>query len=233
MRVELLPDESLEELRGGLQIIQNKKLYRFSEDSVLLSDFVDIEPGSRVIDLGTGSGVILLLLASREPNLKGVGVEIQTSLVDMARRSVCFNNLEHKIKIIQEDIKKLPASFKKQKWDLIVSNPPYIPLERGRKSPKEEIAVSRQEVLCSLGEVVFSAAELLPSGGSFALVYPAKRLTEAVFHLKNNKLEPLKMQLVSTKQNSQPYLVLIQAYKNAAPGLQVLPQKCLSPETRS
>lgn len=228
MSVELLPDESLEELRSGLQIIQNKKLYRFSEDSILLADFVDINPGSRVLDLGTGSGVLLLLLISREPNLLGVGVEIQSSLMDMARRSIRFNNLEDKIEIIQGDITKLPASFKKQKWDLIISNPPYIPLERGRKSPKEEIAVSRQEVLCRLENVVVSAAELLPSGGSLALVYPAQRLAEVIFHLQNNKLEPLKMQLVSSKQNTRPYLVLIQAYKDAAPGLQLLPQKHLS-----
>ena len=215
MKINLSPEETLEEINGGLMIIQNKNLYRFSEDSLHLADFVDMKPGSKVLDLGTGSGIILFLLYARDPYIRGTGVEIQSSLVEIARKSVAFNGLDDSIEIIQEDIRNLPGELEEEAWDVVTANPPYVPLDRGRKSPREEIAIARQEVSCCLEDVVRAASRMLKSGGSFALVYPVTRKVEAHHILKCYNLEPIRMEFVTSREDAHPYLLLLQAYKDA------------------
>lgn len=228
MELRLLSHESLEDLSGNIKIIQNKNLYRFNEDSVLLADFTRVDKKSRVVDLGTGSGVLLLLLFAREPSIEGVGVEIQRELAEMASRSVSYNGLAGKIKVINNDLKNAQQFLTKNSWDLVVSNPPYIPKGKGRTSPRREIAIARQEIYCTLQDVINTAAMLLKPGGSFAMVHRVERLPEIMVLFKKNDLEPRRMQLVAASENKAPYLVLIQSWKNSSPGLEVLPQKNLN-----
>ena len=228
MEFKLLPHESLEDLTGNIKIIQNKALYRFNEDSVVLAEFTQLDKKCRVVDLGTGSGVLLLLLLAREASMEGVGVEIQQALADMASRSISFNALGDKIKIINADLKKAHYFLQKNSWDLVISNPPYITMDTGRASPHKELAAARQEIYCTLQDVIHSAAMLLKPGGSFALVHRVERLPEIMVLLKESKLEPRKMQLVAASEDKAPYLVLLQSWKNSVPGLEMLPQKNLN-----
>ncbi len=221
---KLKSEEVLEDLDNELKIIQNKKLYRFSEDPVLLAKFTDVYAGNKIVDLGTGSGIILFLLYAKEPDIKAVGIEIQFFLADMATRSVKYNNLCEKIKILQEDLKKPYKYLKQNSWDLVVSNPPYIPLNKGRISPKKEIAAARQEVYCNLNDVISSAAFLLKKGGAFNMIHRAQRLPEIMYQLKDKELTPSKLQFVSSHEGKDPFLVLISAVKGVSTSFKILPQ---------
>lgn len=222
--LNLRPDEFFEDLNNNIKIIQNKKLYCFSEDPILLAGFTDVNAGNKVLDLGTGSGILLFLLYIKESDIEALGIEIQPSLADMASRSVKHNNLCEKIKILQGDLKKIDKYVSANSWDLVVSNPPYIPLDKGRISPKKEIAAARQEVYCKLSDIISSAAFLLRRGGVFNMIHRAQRLPEIMNKLKENKLYPHKLQMIASHEKKDPFLVLINAVKDISTDFKVLPQ---------
>lgn len=223
MNVELKEKERIDDLEyKGLKIIQNTDGFCFGIDAVLLSDFAkEIKNNSKVLDLGTGTGILSILLSGKTNLNKIYGIEIQKEVADMARRSVELNNLENKIEIINKNIKDLDEIFEKNSFDAIVTNPPYKKLNTGEKNEKENKLISRHEITASLEDFIRISFNLLKDKGAFYMVHRPERLSEIIYKLKQNKLEPKIIKLVYSSINSEPKLVLIKAVKNAKEFLKI------------
>ena len=183
---QLKPGERIDDLqRSGYGIIQKEGAFRFGMDAVLLSGFADVRKGETAVDLGTGTGIIPILLEAKTPGRKFYGVEIQPEMADMAGRSVLLNGLEEKVTIVQGDIKMLlkgtellPAELF-GRTDAVTSNPPYMKSEHGLRNPDDALAIARHEVSCTLEDVCSAAARLLRCGGRFYMVHRPHRLPTA------------------------------------------------------
>jgi len=220
----LLPHETLDSLRpGNFQIIQAKRGYRFSLDPVLLCAFARVFTGERVADLGTGSGVVPLLLAGRTGAEKIVGVELQPALADRARRSVLLNRLEGKIDILEEDLRLLKKSLAPQSFDVVVANPPFRPPGAGRRAPVDERAAARHELAGSLFDFLRAAAYLLNNGGRFYIVFLAERLAELLAGMREQRLEPKRLRCVHSRGGEKGNLVLVEGRLGGRAGLAVEP----------
>ncbi|KJS18796.1 MAG: hypothetical protein VR72_21555 [Clostridiaceae bacterium BRH_c20a] len=218
--VDVRENESIDELiLGGLKIIQKTGGFRFSLDAVLLAHFATVKKGYKVIDLGTGTGVIPLILTTRALELNITGVEIQEEVAQRAKRSLALNQLKN-IKIITADLRNLGEEHLGH-YDLVISNPPYLTLNQGKISPSEEIALSRHEIKCSLEDLIRSAQKLIKNQGRFALIHRAERLAEIIAYLKVYKLEPKRIRLIHPYLAEAANLVLIEVIKGAKPGLTV------------
>ena len=219
---ELLPSESLDTLHaGGVKIIQPRTGYRFSLDPLLLTSFADIPAMSKVADLGTGSGVIPLLLAQAGKGREFVGIELQAELAERAGRSVALNGLEDRIRIVRADLRDLPAEFKAGSFDTAVTNPPYRRPASGRVAPGAERGAARHELAGGLADFLRTAAFLLNNGGRFFVVYLAERLAELVDEMRTFRLEPKRLRTVHSRAGDPARLVLVEGRKNARPGLTV------------
>ena len=189
--LKLKKNEKIEDLEAkGLKIIQAKDSYRFSVDSVLLLNFVRLKNFENIIDLGTGSGIIPLLLFGKRKGLSIYGIEIQKDLADMARRSVELNKLQNSITIIQEDFRKLKNIFKNQQFDVVVSNPPYISLGKGKINPSSSKAIARHELKGGLEDIITVSNYLLKDKGRIYLIYKSAKLIRLVITLKKYDIEP-------------------------------------------
>ena len=220
----LEPGERLDDLLvGGLYIIQGADAFRFSLDAVLLTHFTTIKARDKVVDLGTGTGIIPILLTTRAPDLEITGVEIQEEAALRAARSVQFNALEDRISIKQGDLRRIAALMPGYRADLVISNPPYLPLGQGQVSPNQQLAVSRHEVHCRFADVVEAAAYLTGTGGRFTFVQRPWRLTEIFSSLNKSPLEPKRLRFVHSREDAEPHLVLMECRRDARPGLTVLP----------
>ncbi|WP_422446177.1 tRNA1(Val) (adenine(37)-N6)-methyltransferase [Thermoanaerobacterium sp. DL9XJH110] len=218
------PTERIDDLLcRGLKIIQDEKSYRFAIDAVLLSNFVKAGPKDRVIDLGTGSGVIPLLLSAKTGAREIVGVEIVEEAAERACRSVAMNGLEDRIKIVCGDLKEAPRIFGKESFSVAVSNPPYMRLGEGKISPRRETALARHEVAATLSDVIKAAGELLCFGGRFYMVYRTVRLVDCVYELRNHALEPKLLRPIQPGRDREFNLFLVMARKGGRPGIKVLP----------
>ena len=214
MEAELRDGERLDELqRNGYRIIQNKERFCFGMDAVLLSGFAQVKPGERVIDLGTGTGIIPLLLEAKYEGDHYTGLEIQRDMADMALRSVALNGLGHKITIIEGDICNAGDLLGLACFDVVTSNPPYMNDAHGLKNPDLPKAIARHEVLCTLEDVVREAARLLRPGGRFYMVHRPHRLIEIITALTSHKLEPKRMKLVHPYIDKEANMVLIEAVR--------------------
>ena len=214
MEIILKDNEHLDELqRNGYQIIQNPEKFCFGMDAVLLSGFAKVKPGGKVLDLGTGTGIIPILMEAKTPAAHLTGLEIQEESADMARRSVQLNGLSEKIDIVTGDIKEADKLFKSASFDVITSNPPYMIGEHGLQNPDAPKAIARHEVLCTLEDVVNQAAKLLKSGGHFFMVHRPFRLAEIISVMIKYKLEPKRMQLVYPFVDKEPNMVLIEGVR--------------------
>lgn len=211
-----LGNEVTETLKqNGYKIIQDKKRFCFGIDAVLLADYVEVRNGDNIYDLGTGNGIIPLLLAG-SPRLNHVtGLEIQAECADMAGRSVSLNNLENKISIVQGDIKEVQKLFPKAKADAVTSNPPYMIFQHGKQNPGDSKAIARHEVLCNLEDIIRAADYLLKPQGRFYMIHRPFRLAEIISTLCRYKLEPKRMQLIYPFADKEPNMVLIEARKFA------------------
>ena len=210
----LLPGERLDDLeRNGYKIIQNPRRFCFGMDAVLLSGFAKVRKGETAIDLGTGTGIIPILLEAKTPGRHFIGLEIQEESADMARRSVACNHLEEKIDIVTGDLCHAPELFGRGTFDVVTSNPPYMNDFHGLKNPSDAKAIARHEVKCTLDDVVASAAALLKSGGRFYLVHRPFRLVEIFTALTKYKLEPKRMRMVHPFVDKEPNMVLIEAVR--------------------
>lgn len=217
MEVILKDNERIDDLQlNNLKIIQNKDGFCFGIDAVLLSDFAkDIRNNSMVLDLGTGTGIIGILLCAKTKLYKIYGIDIQENVCNMALRSIKLNNLEDKFKIINTNIKDLINTFKENSFDAIVSNPPYKKDNSGLKNESETKLISRHEITASLEDFISISSKLLKNNGSIYMVHRPERLSDLFYLLKKYNLEPKKLRMVQSYQESKPKLVLVKATKNA------------------
>lgn len=222
--IPLHPEETLDDLRlGGLKIIQARAGYRFSLDPILLCGFVDRQGVEAAVDLGTGSGVIPLILARTSVVNRIVGVELQPGLADRARRSVGLNGLGERIEIVEGDLRQLPRALGIGSFDLVLSNPPFRQGGSGRIAPNGERAAARHELAGGLEDFLKTAALLLRPGGRCCLIYLAERLTDLLVELRRAGLEPKRLRTVQSREGEGPRLVLVEARKGGRPGLAVEP----------
>lgn len=218
----LYPGERLDELhRNGYYIIQNPERFCFGMDAVLLSGFAQIKPGEQAIDLGTGNGIIPILLEAKTQAAHITGLEIQPENVDMACRSVILNHLEEKITITQGDIKDASNIFGASSFHVVTTNPPYMTGSHGLTNENPAKAVARHELLCTLTDVVRESARLLVPGGRFYMVHRPFRLAEIFGTMSQYGIEPKRMQLVHPFVNKEPNMVLIEGLRGGRPRITV------------
>ena len=207
-------DERIDDLqRNGYRIIQKKKGFCFGMDAVLLSGFAQVKEGEVAVDLGTGTGIIPILLEAKTKGKHFTGLEIQEEVAEMAGRSVRLNQLENRVDIVRGDIKEASRLFGKASFDVVTSNPPYMNDNHGLKNPELPKAIARHEVFCTLDDVCREASLLLKSGGRFYMVHRPHRLAEIITALKTYKLEPKRMKLVHPFVDKEANMVLIEAVR--------------------
>jgi tRNA1Val (adenine37-N6)-methyltransferase len=222
MTINLKEKERLDELqRNGYKIIQNPEKFCFGMDAVLLSGFARAGEGDKVLDLGTGTGIIPILMEAKTKAAHLTGLEIQEESADMAMRSVALNNLQDKIAIVQGDLREAGTLFGAASFDVITCNPPYMTSNHGLQNLKAPKAIARHEILCTLEDVVSQAAGLLKPGGNFFMVHRPFRLAEIMVLLHEYRLEPKRMQLVYPYVDKEPNMVLIEANRGGKPRITV------------
>ena len=221
MEIELKENERIDDLEfKGLKIIQNKEGFCFGIDSVLLSDFAKNIKNSKVIDLGTGTGIINILLSGKTNNCNFTGVEIQEEVAEMACRSIKLNNLEDRIKVINESILNLKNTFQRKEFDVVVTNPPYKKINTGIINKEDKKIISRHEITASLEDFVQTAAYLLKDYGEFYMVHRPDRLVDIFSIMRKEKIEPKKIRFVYPDKNKKANLVLIKGVKLGNPFLE-------------
>ena len=224
MQVEIKADERLDDLElKGLKIIQDPSKFCFGIDAVLLSAFAKVKPGEDVVDIGTGTGIIPLLLSAKTDAKYIKAVEIQPDMVDMAKRSVLYNNLQDRIEIICNDIKRSDSFIKKSSVDVVVSNPPYIKSSHAITNPKDSLRLARHEIACTLEDILSAASNMLKYHGRFYMIHKAHRLTEIVCKMREYKLELKRLRSIHPFADKPAKMVLIEGVKQANPWLDIDP----------
>lgn len=222
MEVSLKNNERIDDLqRNGYKIIQDPDRFCFGMDAVLLSGFANAKETDMLLDMGTGTGIIPILMEAKYKCKHLVGLEIQEDSADMARRSVNLNNLSEKIDIVTGDIKEAGSLFPSASFDIITCNPPYMIGQHGITNPEGPKAIARHEVLCTLEDVVSQAAKLLKPGGHYFMVHRPFRLAEIMNVMSKYKLEPKRMQLVYPYIDKEPNMVLIEGTRGGRPRMTV------------
>jgi len=211
METKLKQEERLDDLQvNGYEIIQHPGKFCFGMDAVLLSNFAKVKSGEWALDLGTGTGIIPILLTAKTQGEHFVGLEIQEESADMARRSVAHNHLEEKIKIVNGDIKEAAAIFGNASFDVITTTPPYMIGQHGIANASDTKAIARHEVLCTLDDILRESARLLRPGGRFYMVHRPFRLAEILSKMVEVKIEPKRMRMVHPFIDKEPNMVLIE-----------------------
>ena len=207
--------------QGRLKIIQPKQGYRFSIDAVLLAGLTLVRSQDVIVDLGTGCGIVPLLFAFHRSVKHITGIEIQESLVSMAKRNVLINGFEHLISIVQADLRDLEITRASGPMDLVVCNPPYGKLRSGRLNPNSSKAIARHELLATLADVVRTAAQLLHQKGRLAVIYPARRLANLLVEVTSGGFAPKKLTLIHSTLDEEAKLVHLESVKGGGEELQV------------
>ena len=218
----LKPNERIDDLqRNNYRIIQDPERFCFGMDAVLLSGFAKAKEGDHVIDLGTGTGIIPILMEAKTKASNLVGLEIQPESADMAQRSVELNHLEKKIRIVTGDIREASSIFGAATFDVVTSNPPYMTEHHGITNEESPKAIARHKLLCTLEDVICQAAKLLRPGGSFYMVHRPFRLVDIMVLMREYHLEPKRMKLVYPYIDKDPNMVLIEGLRGGRPRMTV------------
>lgn len=224
--MNILPGERIDDLQRKLpdgtelKIIQNPNWFCFGIDAVLLSDFAEIKKGDSVIDLGTGTGIIPLLIAAKTNAAHIDAVEIQKDVADMAMRSVKMNNLDDKINVVNADL----VDYKTAKqYNVVVCNPPYKTADSGLVNPEDKLKISRHEVCCTLHDVVKTASRILKPFGRFALIHRPERIVDIIYEMRLQKIEPKRIRYVHSNIEKPPVMVMIEGRKCAKPYMKTEP----------
>jgi tRNA1(Val) A37 N6-methylase TrmN6 len=216
------PGETVDGVLGGtVSLVQPRKGYRFSIDSVLLARFAAEKPVARAIDLGTGCGVVALCLLALGGAREAVGIDLQEAMVDRARRAVAGSRWASVASFLAGDLRRAPDLLPSGSFGLAVCNPPYRAVAAGRVSPDSATALARHEVACTLDDVASAAAYLLPQGGAFCAVYPAGRLTALLETCRGHGLEPRALRLVYPHPGANANLALLRCSRGKGEGLEV------------
>ena len=211
MITNLKQEERLDDLQvNGYEIIQHPGKFCFGMDAVLLSNFARVKKGESALDLGTGTGIIPILLSAKTQGERFVGLEIQEESADMATRSVLHNGLEEKIKIVNGDIKEAVEIFGPASFDVITTNPPYMIGQHGIANASDAKTIARHEVLCTLDDILRQSAKILRPGGRFYMVHRPFRLAEIFSKIVELKIEPKRMRMVHPFIDKEPNMVLIE-----------------------
>lgn len=223
--VILEPDQQIDELHiPGLKIIQSKNRFMYGIDAVLLSDFAKVKTGEEVVELGTGTGIIPILIAAKTKVKKITAFEIQKESAQMAKQSVALNKMDDKIQIVNESLENIHNVFSPQSVNVVISNPPYMKKSAAVKNSSDEIAIARHEIKCTLETVVKAAAFVLKPNGRFYMIHKPERLSEIIAEGIKNNLEVKRMKMVVPEKDKGPTMVLVEYVKCASSGMTVEPQ---------
>ena len=216
---------------GKIKVMQSRAGYRFSIDSVLLAFHAAPRPGDKVLDLGTGCGIISLIMAVRQPDIRIFAVELQTELAGLAEANVGQNQLANRIQVMHTDMRLLKPNMTGGPADLIVCNPPYRKPGSGRINPAQQRAVARHEIKVSLVDILETAHRMLRTAGRFVVIYSVERTTDIISCMRSEQIEPKFMRMIHSTRNSEAKLVLIEGVKGARPGLKVTPSLIIYDDT--
>lgn len=209
-------------LDGQLRVSQSVGGYRFSIDAVILAHHaLPGKPKARLLDLGTGCGIIPLLMAHRYPQVHITGVEIQSELAALARKNVTDNGFQSRITIVEGDFQQVQSYNMGAPMDLVISNPPYRKLKSGRINPQNQCALARHEIATSLDGLIKAMRRFLYTGGSGWLVYPVERLAELMIGMQSHHMEPKYLRMIHSNRDSEAMRCLLKVVKAARPGLRV------------
>jgi tRNA1Val (adenine37-N6)-methyltransferase len=227
-------DDTLDALFDGrLTLVQSRSGYRFSVDALLLAYFVTVKPEQRIVDLGTGNGVLALVLAHLHPSVTLTGVELQSAMTDRAERNVELNGLRDRIKILRADVRQIADRMSAADFDVAVCNPPYRQPSSGRISVNAERQAARHETHGDLHDFLRAAAHLLRQKGRVALCYSALRLTDLLTAMRQVRIEPKRLRIVHSFRRSEASLVLVEGVKEGRAGLTVAPPLILYRQGKS
>lgn len=216
--------ERLDDLQcNGLYLIQDPDKFCFGIDAVLLSNFVKVKKNGHVVDLCTGSGIVPILLSAKTGAKKITGIEIQSDIADMARRSVSYNKLDEKIDIINDDISNVLKYINNCSVDSVCVNPPYMKDTTAIKNPDLPMAIARHELLTDLETVINIASKLLKESGKFFMVHRPSRLSEIFASMRQNRIEPKRLRFIHPYIESKANLVLIEGAKGSGVWIDVEP----------
>lgn len=223
MDEKVFPGETVHDLQNGYHIIAHPDVFAFGTDAVLLAHFAQTAGCERAADLGTGSGILPILMCARNPELCVTGIEIQSRLADMAQRSVALNGLESRVRIVCGDLKDAP-SLAGRGLDVVVANPPYERTDSGKPSGRQHVDIAKRELCCTLGDVIGAAAKLLRTGGRLYIIYRTERFAELMQCMREARVEPKRIRLISQREGEAPNFALIEGRRGAGSGLVFLPQ---------
>jgi tRNA1Val (adenine37-N6)-methyltransferase len=219
-----MADETVDTVFSGkLSIIQKRTGYRFSIDALLLAHFAAAGNAHRVLDLGSGNGVVGIVLAELHPKLEVVGLELQENMIDRARRSVALNGFDARVTMVQGDVRAIGAAVARESFDGAAANPPYRPASSGKINPDAEKRLARHEIVADIGDFVRAAAYAVRPGGSLAVVYPARRLIDLLDTMRRERFEPKRLRLVHSFAGGEASLALAEGVKDGRAELQILP----------
>lgn len=225
MQIEIKAGERVEELGGGVRVIQNPEGFCYGTDAVMLAGFTSAKPSDKLIDFCSGTGIVPLLLSMLTKCADMTAIELQEQVADMAARSVRMNGLESRIHVFCADLRNIREHFAAESMDVVTCNPPYMKCNTGKQNASDSKTIARHEVCCTLQDVMENAAYLLKTGGRLYMVHRPERLADIMFWMKQCRLEPKRLQFVHASPETAPSLVLIEGQKGRASGLKVLAPK--------
>ena len=222
MEVALKETERIDDLQlKGLKLIQDKTGFCFGIDAVLLANFAKVKKNAKVVDLGTGTGIIPILIAGKSQASKIIGVEIQKDIYELAVKSVFINNLDNRVELLNKDIKEVYKEFRSDSFDTIVSNPPYFKVTENINE-KDSFSIARHEIFLTISDIISISKKLLKNKGNLAIVIRPDRLIEIIELMRKNNIEPKRIKFIYPKLGKESNIMLIEGIKNGKPGLKVL-----------